>query len=93
MEADVASETARPGRRRRRGVLRLSLAQSLEFRGYEVIGVLNGADVLQKIRVTLRRPDLILIDLKMPVLAGQHNEAEKLAAIAIDQLKEIVAFD
>jgi hypothetical protein len=29
----------------------------------------------------------------MPVLSGQHNEAEKLAAIAIDQLKEIVAFD
>jgi hypothetical protein len=25
------------------------------------------------------------------VLAGQHNEAEKLAAIAIDHLKEIVA--
>jgi CheY-like chemotaxis protein len=43
--------------------------------------------------VTPRRPDLILIDLKMPVLSGQHNEAEKLAAIAIDQLKEIVAFD
>lgn len=39
--------------------LRLPLVQSLEFRGYEVIGVLNGADVLQKIRVTLRRPDLI----------------------------------
>jgi hypothetical protein len=36
--------------------LRLSLVQSPEFRGYEVIGVLNGADVLQKIRVTLRRP-------------------------------------
>ena len=32
--------------------------------------MLNGADVLQKIRVTLRRPDLILIDLKMPVLGG-----------------------
>jgi hypothetical protein len=29
-------------------------ASRSEFRGYEVIGVLNGADVLQKIRVTLR---------------------------------------
>lgn len=50
--------------------LRSLLVQSLESEGYEVIGAPNGAAALQKIRTAVRRPDLILLDLRMPILNG-----------------------
>jgi CheY-like chemotaxis protein len=50
--------------------LRLSIREILEAEGYEVIAADHGAAALEAIRGSLRRPDLILIDLKMPVLSG-----------------------
>jgi CheY-like chemotaxis protein len=49
---------------------RSSLAEALQIEGYEVMGVPNAAVALQKIRGGGRRPDLILLDLRMPVLNG-----------------------
>ena len=45
------------------------LLDLLEADGYEATGAVNGADALQKIR-NGKRPDLILLDLDMPVLTG-----------------------
>jgi len=50
--------------------LRASLAAFLESEGYEVVATPNGAAALQKIRTGPRRPDLILLDLRMPILNG-----------------------
>jgi CheY-like chemotaxis protein len=41
----------------------------LELEGHEVVGVADGAALLQKIRGG-RRPDLVVLDLEMPVLSG-----------------------
>ncbi len=45
------------------------LLELLESEGYEATGAVNGADALQKIR-NGKRPDLILLDLDMPILSG-----------------------
>ncbi|HEY3202873.1 MAG TPA: response regulator [Thermoanaerobaculia bacterium] len=50
--------------------LRSLLVESLQAEGYEVTDAPNGAAALQKIRTGARRPDLILLDLQMPILNG-----------------------
>jgi DNA-binding response OmpR family regulator len=47
-----------------------ALVESLEKEGFEANGAPNGAAVLKKIRGDGRRPDLLLLDLEMPVLSG-----------------------
>lgn len=49
---------------------RSALLDNLHAEGYDAIGVPNGAMALQKIRGGERRPDLVLLDLRMPVLNG-----------------------
>jgi CheY-like chemotaxis protein len=50
--------------------VRDSLVEFLVSEGYEVIAAPDGAAALQKIRAGNRRPDLILLDLRMPILNG-----------------------
>jgi CheY-like chemotaxis protein len=50
--------------------LRASITEVLDSEGYEIIATPNGAAALQKIRAGSRRPDLILLDLRMPILNG-----------------------
>ena len=50
--------------------VRRLLVRTLEEFGYEAVGVANGAAALAKIRGGNRRPDLIVLDLNMPVLNG-----------------------
>jgi CheY-like chemotaxis protein len=57
-----------------RGALRLIL----EAQGYEVATAENGRDALDELRE--RRPDLILLDLMMPVMSGWEFRAR----IALD---------
>ncbi len=66
---------------------RESISMILAAAGYCVALANNGADALQRLREH-RRPDLILLDLAMPVLDGQHFRREQqqnpaLAAIPI----------
>ncbi|MFY9552180.1 MAG: response regulator [Thermoanaerobaculia bacterium] len=48
---------------------RQTVLEFLQAEGYLAIGASNGAEALQKIR-SGKRPDLILLDLEMPILSG-----------------------
>ena len=48
---------------------RQTVLEFLQAEGYQAIGASNGAEALQKIR-SGQRPDLILLDLEMPILSG-----------------------
>jgi CheY-like chemotaxis protein len=50
--------------------LRDTLVRSLESLGHRAEGVANGAAALAKVRGGHRRPDVIILDLKMPILSG-----------------------
>lgn len=49
-------------------VNRLLFKDILVYHGYEIIEAANGADGLEKVKEC--RPDLILMDMKMPVMDG-----------------------
>ena len=48
--------------------IRLTVAEALEDEGYEVVTAQNGAEALDRVRVT--EPDALVLDLMMPVLDG-----------------------
>ena len=48
--------------------IRATVSAMLETEGYHVDEAINGADALSKVEA--RRPDLILLDMRMPVLDG-----------------------
>jgi CheY-like chemotaxis protein len=50
--------------------IRDSLAECLQVEGYAVACARNGADGLEKLRA--QRPDLVLVDLLMPVMNGHQ---------------------
>ena len=54
--------------------IRATVAEMLEIEGYSVEEAANGADAL--VAVERRRPDLILLDMRMPVLDGWGFAAE-----------------
>ena len=57
-------------------VTREAISMILAAAGYCVALANNGADALHRLREH-RRPDLILLDLAMPVLDGQHFRREQ----------------
>ncbi len=57
-------------------VTREAISMILAGAGYCVALANNGADALHRLREH-RRPDLILLDLAMPVLDGQHFRREQ----------------
>lgn len=59
--------------------IRDTLADCLECEGYDVAGARNGAEGLE--HLAARRPDLILLDLLMPVMNG-HQFLARLRADA-----------
>jgi two-component system chemotaxis response regulator CheY len=50
--------------------LREALAELLEGRGFRVSTATNGADALQRLQNMQEPPDVILLDLMMPVMDG-----------------------
>ena len=54
--------------------IRATVAAMLEIEGYDVSEAANGADALH--RVAERMPDVILLDMRMPILDGWGFAAE-----------------
>jgi CheY-like chemotaxis protein len=54
--------------------IRTSLCEILEFQGYQVTGLANGQEALDRLREGTR-PCVILLDLMMPVLNGWEFRA------------------
>ncbi len=77
----VEPEARRPQARGRRilvieddAELREAMQETLALRGHEVSCASNGRDALQRMR--LARPDLVILDLMMPVMDGWQFRAE-----------------
>jgi CheY-like chemotaxis protein len=59
-------------------MIRESLADLLSEEGYYVVTAMNGVEALEKLRGSeWPRPNLILLDLMMPVMNGQQFFAQK----------------
>lgn len=57
--------------------IREALILALEDEGYQVQSANNGRDALDRLRRSPRKPDLILLDLMMPVMSGWDFRREQ----------------
>ena len=60
----------------------------LQFAGYQVLSAVDGMDALDVAR--RQRPDLILLDLKMPRMDGETFRREQLADATLSAIPVIV---
>lgn len=56
--------------------IRETVVEILRDEGYEVVGAMNGADALDRLRDGSSLPSLILLDLMMPVMDGRTFRLE-----------------
>src|ERR1700679_2088809 len=56
--------------------IRETLVEILDSEGYIVLSASNGLEALQVLRSTAVKPDLILLDLMMPVMDGLSFKAQ-----------------
>src|SRR5687767_11546587 len=71
--------------------IREALCDLLDTEGFAVTAAVHGADALSKLRdATLSRPDVILLDLMMPVMDGWSFRAEQRNDPSISQIPVIV---
>jgi response regulator NasT len=71
-------------------LIRLDLKEMLEEEGYEVAGEAGDGETAVKLAVS-QRPDLVILDVKMPVLDGL-SAAEQIAAERIAPVVILTAF-
>ena len=71
-------------------LIRLDLKEMLEEEGYEVVGEAGDGETAVKLAVS-QRPDLVILDVKMPVLDGL-TAAEQIAAERIAPVVILTAF-
>jgi two-component system, response regulator PdtaR len=71
-------------------LIRLDLKEMLEEEGYEVVGEAADGEAAVKLAVS-QRPDLVILDVKMPVLDGL-SAAEQIAAERIAPVVILTAF-
>lgn len=71
-------------------LVRESLAVALELEGYEPVLAAHGVDALLALRTGSRRPDVILLDLEMPVMPGWEFREAQLRDPALSGIPVIV---
>ncbi|MGH6657116.1 MAG: ANTAR domain-containing response regulator [Actinocrinis sp.] len=71
-------------------LIRMDLAEMLEEEGYEVVGQAENGEAAVKL-ATEHRPDLVILDVKMPILDG-ISAAEQIGAEKIAPVLMLTAF-
>ncbi len=72
------------------GLWREVVATVLEGQGFEVVTAANGLEALWRLRRGGAAPDLVLLDLSMPVLSGWQFRAEQLRDPALRDIPVLV---
>jgi CheY-like chemotaxis protein len=70
------------------GDVREAIALVLEDAGYSVADAANGLEALDVLRTV--QPDVILLDLSMPLMSGQEFRVEQLADPSISKIPTVV---
>ncbi len=70
--------------------LRRTLTALLDSLGHSVVGVPTGLDALAYLRSDVRRPDLILLDLRLPGMDGFAFRAEQLRDPRLADIRVVV---
>jgi len=68
---------------------RQALVEILDFYGFQAVGVANGAEAMDYLRVS-ETPPLIILDLLMPVMSGSRLRAALLQAPDLANIPVIV---
>jgi CheY-like chemotaxis protein len=71
-------------------MIRDSLIEYLDEKGYRAIGAVDGRDALTKLADADRRPCVILLDLMMPVMDGKTFRAQQLLDPELARIPVIV---
>lgn len=69
---------------------RAALERLLRFAGYVVTSCANGGEALDQLRTGSKLPDLILLDLMMPVMDGTAFRAEQKRDVALAGIPVVV---
>ena len=67
------------------------VVQFLSDAGFEAVGARHGREALARISAAARAPDLILLDLEMPVMSGWEFRREQLRDPALAGVPVLVA--
>jgi CheY-like chemotaxis protein len=70
--------------------VRAMFIEVLEDEGYRVLGAANGREALAQLRAADPRPQLILLDLMMPVMNGWEFRTEQLADPQLAEIPVVV---
>jgi len=70
--------------------IREDLADILRNEGYEILTASNGQEACDRLRSQCALPDVILLDLMMPIMDGWQFRAEQLKDASLAQIPVIV---
>ena len=70
--------------------IRELVMQVLTFEGFMAVGAGDGREALRRLKEEHVRPEVILLDLMMPVMDGWHFRAEQLKDPALAQIPVVV---
>jgi CheY-like chemotaxis protein len=70
--------------------IRETVVELLRDEGYEAEGAANGREALDRLRAATREPDLILLDLLMPVMDGEQFREEQVKDPRLAAIRTVV---
>lgn len=70
--------------------MRVTMRQTLEAYGYSVQSATNGKDALDYLRRSVEKPDLILLDIMMPLMSGWEFIKEQRKDAALSSIPVVI---